>query len=714
MRPRAALVTVLLLLVAASPALATAPTFNKIDITTQIAGKPGGPNSIAVCDITGDGRLDILVTNFGPGGAAPGDVVLLAGTSGTAFAAPVEVLTGTEGTRVGCADVNGDGRADLVASFGYGTDRVVVRLNTGNSAAPFGPITPFVGSSGGYATYSFSVADFNRDGLVDIAAATRLSSGNLAMLPGNPARTSDPTTLFTATRGFGDSNVMGNRMWTETGDIDGDGNPDLVVADIDSYLVDVWFGGGGNDPDVNRWFSSHVKYQVGVGTGTGAVQAGVVIGDVDGDGRQDIVSFNFDNTVTILRNKGTVDVAGHLEFEKRDRSIGPVPPTVAPTRQFGIADLDRDGRADIAVAVDTTVRVMMGNGSNTTFVDAPISTTLGGAEAAVITADLDDDGRVDLLVADSATNTLHLLYNTTSVPAQAVTTGAIVNVGQTTVTATGTIDPHDLPTRWRFEYGPTLAYGAATAPLGPERGRGGRAVQGAIGGLVPATPYHARLVGASAPAGDVAGVDIPFTTDRAHGTLSSATFAGSFSRSRFSGKITVAGSFDYATSAVIVLSRNGRVTTRLAFNAPAGAFTQVLALPTSTVPGLYAVTLEGSAGGGPIYGSQVPATLAAPREGVVDRSWMTVLRRGGPKLFATGFQTTVYSYWRFTARGARGTSYTAPCKGPRGARTTTAGSPPVSLIEFRYVNPRGFPKGRWTCTLRAGRTVVATATFRFR
>ena len=703
-----ALALVLVALLAPS-AGATAPTFTKVDVTTQITGKPGGPGSIAVCDITGDGRLDILATYFGGGGSNPGNVVMLAGTAGAAFAAPVEVMTGTEGTRVGCTDVNGDGRPDLVASFGAGTDLVRIRLNTGNPAAPFGTTVGFVAAAGGSATYTFSIADFNRDGFVDIAVGTRLCCGNLGMIPGNPARTADPTTLFTATRPF---STGWNRTWSETGDLDGDGNPDLVFTSIDYADVEVFYGGGVNDPDVNKWFSSRVLYKATTNP-AGYGHWGVVIGDVDGDGRSDIVTANDEGTISILRNKGTVDAMGHLEFEKRDRAVGAG--TLGNLAlQFGIADLDRDNRADIALAKGTAVRVMMGNGSNTTFVDAPLATELGGVQQAVIAADLDDDGRDDLLVADSATSKLHLLYNTTPVPPQVVTSGAIVDVGATSVSARGTIDPRHLPTRWRFEYGTTLAYGAATPVADPERGSGSRSVQAQISGLVPATRYHTRLVGASGPAGDVAGIDVPFTSDRAHAALTAATFAGRFSRSRYTGKLTVRGSLEYATAGRIVLTRNGRVMARLPLTAPAGAFTKVLTLPKSTVPGAYSIAIEGTAGGGPVYGAKVAATLVAPPEGVVERSWMTVLRNGGPKLFASGFQTTVYSYWRFAARGRRGTVYTAPCKGPGGAKTTTAGSPPVGRIEFRYTNPSGFAKGRWKCTLLAGRKVVATAKFSFR
>lgn len=71
----------------------------------------------------------------------------------------------------------------------------------------------------------------------------------------------------------------------------------------------------------------------------------------------------------------------------------------------------------------------------------------------------------------------------------------------------GTIDPAGLPREWFVEFGPTTAYGQRTASFALEAGQGARAVTADLGGLTPATTYHARIV-----ADGIGGEDVTFTT----------------------------------------------------------------------------------------------------------------------------------------------------------------------------------------------------------
>ena len=95
-------------------------------------------------------------------------------------------------------------------------------------------------------------------------------------------------------------------------------------------------------------------------------------------------------------------------------------------------------------------------------------------------------------------------------PAPAVTTGAAQNVGATTATATGAVDPRGRATRWYFEYGTSTRYGSRT----PARNAGSgaaRAVSEPLSGLTAGTLYHVRLV-AESDAGTSRGADLTFTT----------------------------------------------------------------------------------------------------------------------------------------------------------------------------------------------------------
>src|SRR5262249_12321989 len=88
-----------------------------------------GPSSVAVGDVNGDGRPDLIVSNQADGTAS----VLLNATPPDAdtpsFAAPQSFATRGQPSSVAVGDVNGDGRLDLI-SANFGTDTASVLLNT--------------------------------------------------------------------------------------------------------------------------------------------------------------------------------------------------------------------------------------------------------------------------------------------------------------------------------------------------------------------------------------------------------------------------------------------------------------------------------------------------------------------------------------------------------------------------------------------------------
>lgn len=107
--------------------------------------------------------------------------------------------------------------------------------------------------------------------------------------------------------------------------------------------------------------------------------------------------------------------------------------------------------------------------------------------------------------------TFHSLIGRVTLDRPTVDTGGASNVATNSAALGGVADPAGAALTVHFEYGPTAAYGAATAdqPLGDASG--GQLVGAPIGGLAPATEYHFRLVGTS-PFGAVAGPDHAFTT----------------------------------------------------------------------------------------------------------------------------------------------------------------------------------------------------------
>jgi hypothetical protein len=97
------------------------------------------------------------------------------------------------------------------------------------------------------------------------------------------------------------------------------------------------------------------------------------------------------------------------------------------------------------------------------------------------------------------------------VPAPSASTGAAGGVSDRSATVGGSVNPHGAPTTYRFEYGPTSAYGSTTPTAGAGSGMGTVAAGATVVGLSPATTYHFRVVATNA-GGVIKGSDQTFTT----------------------------------------------------------------------------------------------------------------------------------------------------------------------------------------------------------
>jgi len=173
-------------------------------------------------------------------------------------------------------------------------------------------------------------------------------------------------------------------------DLDGDGKPDLAVANHDSDTVRVLLNTG------NGTFANKVDYP------TGSQPHVVAAADLDGDGKPDLaVTNSTSNTVSVLVNNGNGTFANKVDYV-----TGPNPWSVAA------ADVDNDGKLDLAVTNDmsNTMSVLLNNGNGTFApkVDYPI----GSIPRIVAAADLDGDGLTDLAVTNKSADTVSVLLNT--------------------------------------------------------------------------------------------------------------------------------------------------------------------------------------------------------------------------------------------------------------------------------------------------------------
>ncbi|HET9408157.1 MAG TPA: Ig-like domain repeat protein [Candidatus Sulfotelmatobacter sp.] len=312
--------------------------------------------AVAIADFNGDGYPDIAATaqwNYpycwnGNGGT----VEILLGNGDGTYQAPVTYCTGgVDATSVAVADMNGDGKPDLVVMNLFThppNDNGLVGVLLGNGDGTFRPAVGYdLGGPGGW---SVVVADVNRDGKPDVVAAN-YDDDSIGVLLGNGDGNLEPVVRYS-------SGGSGGPIALAVADVNGDHKPDLVVAINSNSTVGVLLGNGDGSfqpavaynsgglgpcwvavadlngdhkPDlvvanggIDATYPESTDRTVGVllGNGDGTFKAAVpydsggnnlmsaAVADVNGDGKPDLLLMNSGIVAVLLGNgNGTFQTA---------------------------------------------------------------------------------------------------------------------------------------------------------------------------------------------------------------------------------------------------------------------------------------------------------------------------------------------------------------------------------------------------------------------
>ena len=307
----------------------------------SVLNMPGLPLGVAIADLNGDGKPDVAAASFPNGTAAVYLNTTATGSATASFTSDNEVQVGTHPADLAIGDLNGDNVPDIaLADFGAASVSVLINQTTTGSATPSLVRTDF---ATGNDPISIVLGDFNGDGKPDIAVANQGSNGISVLLNTTPTGSATPTFASQVDFATGSS-----PNWLAVGDVNGDGKPDLAVVnsnDTVSILL--------NTTPTNATMPT---FAIGVDFATGSGPTCVAIADLDGDGKPDLAVVNQTaNTVSVLLNNTTKDATTPSLAPKSDFATGQHPLCAA------IGDLNGDGVPDLAVAnfVGDTVSVLL-------------------------------------------------------------------------------------------------------------------------------------------------------------------------------------------------------------------------------------------------------------------------------------------------------------------------------------------------------------------
>jgi hypothetical protein len=371
----------------------TANTGNSVAFSLASSPATGSkPVSVAAGDFNGDGKLDLAVVNscgdvVGCGSPAlvPGTVSILLGDgTGNFTLASSPATGGLSPTWVAVGDFNGDGKLDLaVSNSGSATVSILLGDGKGDFSLASSP------STGPGGPGSVAVGDFNRDGNLDLAiAVANTTVSGLSILLGDGKGNFTPVPSQTRT----------SPGTIAVGDFNADGKLDLAETNL---------CGNSNCPAPGS-----VSILLGNGTGsftsasspsTGSLEPiSVAVGDFNGDGKLDLAVSNFGNgfgnTLSVLLGDG----AGNF-------TLSSFPVTGTGPLSVATGDLNGDGKLDLVSANnrDDTASVLLGDGKGN-FTLASSQTT-GTEPYSIAVGDFNGDGRLDLATANAGSNTLSIL-----------------------------------------------------------------------------------------------------------------------------------------------------------------------------------------------------------------------------------------------------------------------------------------------------------------
>lgn len=419
-------------------------------VNMNMPAVPGATSSVAAtnlasADLRGTGKKDIVCNNglvlFNNTSASSATPFIAAATA----AFPYMAATGSYGPNLALGDINKDGHIDIVLGTG---NTVYTYLGKGDGTFTAGLGYDSIPSAG-----FVSINDLDGDGNPDIYVGL----GNNGIYEGDGY----VTNMSYALMGNGDGSFQGaysgsgSYNGTNLGDVNGDGIPDLVAASaqlngqsLAKFAVELGNGKGAfktastvPQPDAFSLTNAGFTYTFAAGSLLSAQLSTYAVGDIDGDGKADLVYIV--NNAPATNSSGTsitypypVYLTAHANGDGTFAKPTPYAfPQIAPAADYDnqltvtnleLVDLTQDGKLDMVESYNDIagtafgqpmvtpyqqgLAVLSGSGTGTFSTTATLTNTYSSSSAptsalvpyAVASTDLNGDGKNDLIVYNSA------------------------------------------------------------------------------------------------------------------------------------------------------------------------------------------------------------------------------------------------------------------------------------------------------------------------
>jgi FG-GAP-like repeat/IPT/TIG domain/Secretion system C-terminal sorting domain/Fibronectin type III domain/FG-GAP repeat len=367
-------------------------TLNSSSFGPKVKLQTGVFSFIKTADFNGDGKPDLLTKSEV---LATSKLMIflnisLRGTlDPTSFAPPIELATGrlSSNRLIAIDDLNGDGRLDIIAGF---DDDISVFFNV----APQGT-TPLIFTrvdfdAGNSLMTSLATGDLDIDGKPDLAVTKIVFDPSAHWI----------VTIFHNNYAGGIANTFASEGVSlpagnfptsiAIGDLDNDLKPELVVGDVVDNIVSVFTNMTTPGNIVSSSFGAKIDFA------TGEIVSNVVIGDLDGNGRQDLAVAGSDFT-SVFDNIGSSGTFTSASLASRVDYSAP-----EPTFRYAmdIGDLNGDAKPDLIVNGSILRNTSTaGNGRSSFAQHFNYLSDLGTRVREVAAGDLDGDGKPDLIIA---------------------------------------------------------------------------------------------------------------------------------------------------------------------------------------------------------------------------------------------------------------------------------------------------------------------------